>query len=65
LLHQARAERLMPGDGALDLRGMLAALPRELPISLEVPMHELARSVPAVERARRMLAKTRRLLETL
>lgn len=65
LLHQARAERLMPGDGALDLRGILRAVPSALPVSVEIPMQELARTVPAVERARRMLAKTRMLLETL
>ena len=34
LLHQARAERLMPGDGDLDLRGILRAVPRAVPISL-------------------------------
>jgi sugar phosphate isomerase/epimerase len=65
LLHQARAERLMPGDGGLDLRAMLDAVSRELPLSLEIPMQTLARTVPGVERARRMLAKTRRLLEWL
>jgi sugar phosphate isomerase/epimerase len=65
LLHQARAERLMPGDGALDLRGLLRAVPRDLPISVEIPMHALARTVSAVERARRILAKTRQLLAAL
>ena len=65
LLHQARAERLMPGDGALDLLGILRAVPRDLPVSVEIPMQELARTRPAVERARRMLDKTRQLLETL
>ena len=65
LLHQARAERLMPGDGELDLRGILRAVPRNVPISLEIPMHALSRTMPAVERARRMLEKTQRLLETL
>jgi sugar phosphate isomerase/epimerase len=65
LLHQARAERLMPGDGGLDLRGLLRALPADIPLALEVPMHTLARTVPALERARRMLAKTRQLLETV
>jgi Sugar phosphate isomerases/epimerases len=63
LLHQARAERLMPGDGGLDLRGILRAMPRDLPISVEIPMRTLARTMPAIERARRMLDKTRRLLE--
>jgi sugar phosphate isomerase/epimerase len=65
VLHQARAERLMPGDGGLDLRGILRAMPPDLPISLEIPMQRLTRTMPALERTRRMLAKTRRLLETL
>jgi len=62
LLHQARAERLMPGDGGLELEGMLAALPPGLPVSLEVPMRTLAATMPAVERARRLRAKTEALL---
>jgi len=65
LLHQARAERLMPGDGGLDLAGILRALPADLPIGLEIPMETLAKTVPAVERTRQMLAKTRRLLASL
>jgi sugar phosphate isomerase/epimerase len=65
LLHQARAERLLPGEGGLDLRGILRALPRDVPISLEIPQRELARTMPAVERARRALAATQRLLETV
>jgi sugar phosphate isomerase/epimerase len=65
LLHQARAERLMPGDGGLDLAGILRALPADLPIGLEIPMATLARTVPAVERTRQMFAKTRRLLASL
>ncbi len=65
LLHQARAERLMPGDGGLDLRGILRAVPPNLPLCLEIPMRTLTRTMPALERTRQMLAKTRRLLETL
>jgi sugar phosphate isomerase/epimerase len=65
LLLQARAERLMPGDGGLDLMGILRALPRDIPLSLEIPMKTLARSLPALERSRRMLAKTRALLQKL
>jgi sugar phosphate isomerase/epimerase len=65
LLYQARAERLMPGDGGLDLAGILRAVPADLPIGLEIPMEALARIVPAVERTRQMLAKTRRLLASL
>ncbi|MEP6996886.1 MAG: sugar phosphate isomerase/epimerase [Betaproteobacteria bacterium] len=65
LLHQARAERLMPGDGGLDLASLLRALPREIPLALEIPMRTLARTMPAVERARRMRDKARRLLDSL
>lgn len=63
LLHQARAERLMPGDGGLDLAGLLRALPKAIPVSLEVPMRTLAKSVDARERARRIRAKTQALLD--
>ena len=65
LLHQARAERLMPGDGGLDLRGILRAVPPDLPLCLEIPMRTLTSTMPALPRTRQMLAKTRRLLETL
>lgn len=62
LLHQARAERLMPGDGGLDLAGIFGALPCGVPLAIEIPMNSLAGSVPADERVRRMIAKTRTLL---
>jgi sugar phosphate isomerase/epimerase len=65
LLHQARAERLMPGDGGLDLEGILRGLPAGLPLALEIPMQQLAKSVGAVERARRMRVKTEVLLASL
>jgi sugar phosphate isomerase/epimerase len=65
LLFQARAERLMPGDGGLDLRGMLRAMPPDIPLSLEIPMQSLTRTMPALERTRAMLDKARRLLETV
>jgi sugar phosphate isomerase/epimerase len=65
LLHQARAERLMPGDGGLDLGGLLGALPPALPLSLEIPMRTLAKTVDARERARRMRARTIELLERI
>lgn len=65
LLHQARAERLMPGDGGLDLAGILRALPSTLPLAVEIPLRTLAKTVPAVERARRIRAKTEALRATL
>ena len=49
IIRQARADRLPPGEGGLDLRGLLAALPQDLPVSLEVP---LARSLSPLEKAK-------------
>lgn len=65
LLHQARAERLLPGEGGLDLAGILRAIAPDTPISIEIPQEALAKTVPAVERARRALEATHRLLGTL
>jgi sugar phosphate isomerase/epimerase len=62
LLHQARAARLMPGDGGLDLRGILARIPAGTPLSLEIPMDTLARTLAAGPRTAQMLAKARALL---
>ena len=62
ILAEARAERLFPGEGELDLVALVRALPRGIPLSLEVPTLALARSVPALERARRALAGARRVL---
>jgi hypothetical protein len=52
----------MSDDGGLDVVGMLSALPREIALSLEVPMCALAKAMPAIERVRRILDKTRALL---
>jgi sugar phosphate isomerase/epimerase len=37
LIHAARCERLLPGEGDLDLRALFAALPEGIPVSVEVP----------------------------
>lgn len=37
LIHDARCARLLPGEGGIDLAGILAALPGDLPVSCEVP----------------------------
>jgi sugar phosphate isomerase/epimerase len=58
-IRQARGDRLFPGEGALDLRGLIAALPPELPLSLEVPV---ARKLAPLERATLAIEATRKLL---
>jgi sugar phosphate isomerase/epimerase len=62
LLHQARSERLPPGEGGLRLAELLRAVPGDLPLSIEVPQQALARSVPAAESARFLRLATERLL---
>ena len=37
LLHAATRERLFPGEGAIDLVGLLRALPAGIPVALEIP----------------------------
>lgn len=49
LIRQARGDRLPPGQGALDLQGLLSCVSKELPLSLEVPM---ARALPPLEKAK-------------
>lgn len=60
IIRQARGDRLFPGEGGLDLKGLLSALPRDLPVSLEIPV---ARKMDPLERARRALAATKAILE--
>lgn len=60
IIRQARGDRLLPGEGALDLRGLLAALPAGLPLSLEIP---LARKLEPLERAKQVMAATKRFLD--
>ena len=63
LLYQARCERMIPGEGGLDLAGILRALPDHLPVSIEVPTRQWAQTAPALERARKLRAATLGVLE--
>lgn len=65
LLHTAVKERLFPGDGGIDLIGLLRALPPGLPLALEIPTATLARTMDAPARVARAVAATRRLLAAL
>lgn len=62
LIRQARGDRLMPGEGGLDLTGLLRALPADLPLSIEIPY---AKPMPPIERARRAREATLRIIERL
>jgi sugar phosphate isomerase/epimerase len=63
-MHEAKYERLIPGDGELPLLDIVRALPREVPIGLEVPQLSLAEAgVGPQERLGRCVAAARELLE--
>lgn len=62
MLHTARAERLPPGDGGLDIRGVLRHMPANIPVALEVPMETLTREAGPEAVARRAIEGARRLL---
>jgi sugar phosphate isomerase/epimerase len=62
LLHTARAERLFPGEGGIDLVSLARVMTPDLPVSLEIPREELARTVGAEERARRAMESAKAVL---
>lgn len=55
LIHTARVERLLPGEGVVDIAGLFGQLPADLPISVEIPTESRAHLGPE-EWARRCLA---------
>lgn len=65
LIHTARAERLFPGDGGIDVRGILACLPPDIPYALEIPGDTLAGQIGLREYARRALCRAKEHLDCL
>ena len=63
LIREARTGRLLPGEGVLPLRDLVAALPPDLPLAVEAPSRATA-DLPAAERARRAYRALAALLET-
>jgi sugar phosphate isomerase/epimerase len=61
LIAEARGGRLLPGDGALPLTRLVAALPDSVTLSVEVPNAGLT----AEEHARRVYAHTRQVLSAM
>lgn len=59
IIRQARSDRLFPGEGGLDLHGLMAALPADIAVSLEIPV---AKKMEPLQRARRALEATRAIL---
>jgi sugar phosphate isomerase/epimerase len=61
LIREARSGRLLPGEGALPLRELVAVLPATIPLSIEAPVRATA-GLPPLERARRAYRSMRALL---
>lgn len=64
LRREARGDRFYPGDGDLDLAGLLAVLPAGMPLSIEAPVAAHA-GLSVIERARLCGERTRATLEAL
>ena len=62
LIHDARCERLLPGEGGIDLRALFAHLPQRIPVCIEIPSDSRAPVMGYVEWARRAKAATLALL---
>jgi len=59
VIHTARFERLFPGEGGIDVDGILAALPPGIPYALEIPRATLIAQVGGKEHARLAIAAAR------
>jgi sugar phosphate isomerase/epimerase len=65
LIHTARFERLFPGEGELDMFGILSALPAGIPYALEIPRAMLVAQVGPKEHARLAIAAAREHLDAV
>ncbi|MFB4280313.1 TIM barrel protein [Nonomuraea sp. MTCD27] len=63
IIHAARFERLFPGEGGIDVHGILGALPPGIPYALEIPRATLVAQVGAKEHARLAITAARRHLD--
>jgi sugar phosphate isomerase/epimerase len=61
LIHTARAARLLPGEGSVDLTGLLTHLPAGTPLAIEIPNTALSEVLSDEDRIR----MAREALETL
>lgn len=64
MIHTARCERCLPGQGSIDLKGLVAALPADLPLSVEIVNFELEATTPPLEWAATCLKATQALVTT-
>ena len=65
LLETARGERLIPGGGDIDLAAILAALPDDIPLGLEIPVICEPSALTRAKRLRALHRATLALLDSL
>ena len=63
MIHTARCERLLPGEGGIDVQGLFDALPADLPVSVEVVHFDRMAQLGQTAWARHCLAVSRQFLE--
>jgi sugar phosphate isomerase/epimerase len=63
LIFAAREDRLNPGFGELNLRGLLLELPADIAVAVEIPNRRLAARLNDLERAREALDATKLVVE--
>ncbi len=64
MIHTARSERLLAGEGNIDVKGLFAALPQDLPVSVEVVHFERMAQHGQTQWARICLDNAQATLET-
>lgn len=62
LIAIARGGRLLPGQGGIDLKAFAAALPHDVPVSIEIASADLMKRLSPRERAEQALAAARMVL---
>ncbi|MEZ5448838.1 MAG: sugar phosphate isomerase/epimerase [Thiolinea sp.] len=62
LIHTARDERRLPGQGDIDLAGFLRVIPKDKVLAVEVPRKAESATLPALHRAREGLEALQALL---
>ena len=63
MIHTARCERPLPGDGSIDVQGIFKALPADLPVSVEVVNFGREANTSVQDWATECLAKSRPFVE--
>jgi sugar phosphate isomerase/epimerase len=63
MVHTARCERLLPGDGTIDVQGLLRVLPTDLPVSVEIVNFAQEAKASADEWACICMAASRKIVE--